>query len=83
MMNKEIYLMSDKCLQNTLVKIANVNLDSDLKNKLEQINLFQNQIIFICKSDDKNIIQFVIDNAKYAIRSIDAKNIFVKKVNNI
>ncbi len=80
-MIKDIFNLDDPEIKGLSVEIQEINLDEDIKFKLEQINFYQGEIIQIIDDKDKNMIQFTINNAKYAIRARDAKNIIVKKVN--
>lgn len=78
----EIFNLSDLTIKGSNVRIIKINLSSDFISKLDQIGFYEDQILYI--EDDKlnNIIQFRINNVKYAIRAHDAKQILVKKETN-
>lgn len=78
----ELINFSDPSIKGSNVKIVKINLAEDYISKLDQIGFYEDQILYVEKDNLKNIIQFRINNVKYAIRINDAKNIIVKKESN-
>lgn len=78
----ELIKLSDPSIKGSNVKIVEINLAEDYVSKLDQIGFYEDQILYVEKDNLKNIIQFRINNVKYAIRTKDANNIIVKKESN-
>lgn len=78
---EEIYQFNNIDLKGKKVEILEVNLIKNTKLKLERIGIFPGRIVEILDDNLKNITIFKINNVKYAIRTNDAKDIIVKKVN--
>ena len=78
---EEIYQFNNIDLKGKKVEILEVNLIKNTKLKLERIGIFPGRIVEILDDNLKNIKIFKINNVKYAIRTNDAKDIIVKKVN--
>ncbi|MDE6473418.1 MAG: ferrous iron transport protein A [Ureaplasma sp.] len=80
-MSNEFYQFNNKELKGQKVEILEINLEKDNKLKLERIGLFPSTIVEILDDKLDSITIFKINNVKYAIRTNDANNIIVKKVN--
>lgn len=80
-MSNEFYQFNNKELKGQKAEILEINLEKNNKLKLERIGLFPSTIVEILDDKLDSITIFKINNVKYAIRTNDAKNIIVKKVN--
>lgn len=80
-MSNGFYQFNNKELKGQKVEILEINLEKNNKLKLERIGLFPSTIVEILDDKLDSITIFKINNVKYAIRTNDAKNIIVKKVN--
>lgn len=74
--------LSDPSIKGTNVKIVEIALADDYISKLDQIGFYEDQILYVENDNLTHVIQFRINNVKYAIRANDAKNIIVKKESN-
>lgn len=81
-MNNQKFTLDNLKLKGSNVKIIEIKLNESYKFKLDQIGFYEDQILYIEPDNLKNIVQFRINNVKYAIRTIDATNIIVKKEND-